>query len=79
MAVPLDIDRKTRRESFECFQAMKQEFVKVAYCQVTLVSNEHDGHIRVCMLASILQPTGQVIKCLPPAGQKNSQTVKSQA
>lgn len=37
--------------------------------EIALVANQHDGHIGVCMLASILQPAGQVIERLPPEGQ----------
>uniref|UniRef100_A0A6B0UML4 Putative secreted protein n=1 Tax=Ixodes ricinus TaxID=34613 RepID=A0A6B0UML4_IXORI len=34
--------------------------------QVTLVSDQHDHHVGVGVLASILQPGGQVIEGVPP-------------
>jgi len=38
-----------------------------AYREVTLVANEHDGHVGVGMLPGIVQPAGQVVESLTPA------------
>jgi len=44
-----------------------------AYCpsmsKITLVANQHNCHICICMLPCIFQPASQVIKCLPPIGK----------
>ncbi len=41
-----------------------------AYSEIALVADEHDGHVGVGVLPSILQPAGQVVECLPPVMQK---------
>jgi len=33
--------------------------------QVALVSNKHDGHVRVAILTSLLEPPAQVVKAFP--------------
>lgn len=34
--------------------------------KITFVPNQHNTHVRICMLPSILQPASQVVKCLSP-------------
>lgn len=31
-----------------------------------LISNQHDDHVGVRVLASVLQPSGEVVECVPP-------------
>ena len=38
-----------------------------AYREITLVPNEHDGHVGVCMLPGIFKPAGKVVEGLSPA------------
>ncbi len=37
--------------------------------QVAFVANEHDGHVRVCVLARVLQPRRQVVERLAPGSR----------
>lgn len=39
-----------------------------AYSQITLVANEHDGHVWVGMLPCIFQPASKMIESFPPVG-----------
>ena len=37
---------------------------RTAMCEVTLVANEHDGHVWVCVLAGVFEPAGEVVERL---------------
>ncbi len=39
-----------------------------AYREVTLVADQHDGHVGVGVLPGILQPAGKMVEGFPPAG-----------
>lgn len=42
-----------------------------------LVANQHDYHVRVGMLASVLQPGRQVVECLPASDVVDEQSTSS--
>jgi hypothetical protein len=39
---------------------------EVPHREITLVSNQHDGHARIGVLASVLEPAGQVVEGIAP-------------